>query len=129
MSSQWESIIANRSFNVLSSVDAMGGTVDAASSCLDHSLDGLLLILLGVDLGDGGGSMAKDNAGGFDAELLSKLRGGVVAELVRMPTVALPPVYDRLIVPLGQRLRRREGLVAGALDRPTIATRRVAITD
>ena len=43
--------------------------------------------------------MAEDDAGGFEAELFSQLGGGVVAQLVRVPAVALRPsasaVYRR----------------------------------
>ncbi len=34
-----------------------------------HSLNRLLFLFFGVDLGDGGGTMAEDDAGGFEDEL------------------------------------------------------------
>ena len=85
--------------------------------------------------------MTEDDSGGFEAELLSQLGGGVVADLVRVPAVgllpgpqfglllpsqALLPLGIRLFIELGQRLWRQEGLVAGTLDRPAVAARRVA---
>ena len=60
-----------------------------------YSFDSLLLVLLGVDLCDGGGAVAEDDAGGFDAGLLAQLSGRVVADLVRVPGVGLTPAGQR----------------------------------
>lgn len=45
-------------------------------------LNRLLFVLLSVDFRDGCGAVAEDDLGGFDAELLPRLGGGVVVELV-----------------------------------------------
>ncbi len=45
----------------------------------------LLLVQFGIDFGDGSGAVAEDDAGGFQAKLLTQERGGVMAELVGVP--------------------------------------------
>ena len=45
-------------------------------SVLQHRVDGFSLAQLGVDLGDGGGAVAEDDAGGFDADPPSPGFGG-----------------------------------------------------
>jgi len=50
-----------------------------------NRLQRFLLVEFGIDLGDGRGTVPKDDAGRFQAKLLTQERGGVVAELVRMP--------------------------------------------
>ena len=84
--------------------------------------------------------MAEDDPGGFESELFPQLGGGIVAELVGVPTVGLlpslqfgllfdgepyPPLNLRLVAEFGQRFGRREGLVAGTGDGAAVAARRV----
>lgn len=109
---------------------------------LHHRLEGMFFVRLGIDLGDGRAAVAEDYAGGFEAEFLSQFGRGVVSQLVRMPAVGLPPrlqfgllLLRQALLPLclrfafapGQRLRRRECLLAGALDCTAVGVRGVSL--
>ena len=56
-----------------------------------YRLHRLLLVLLGIDLGDGRGSMAEDNPGCFQAEFLSQECSSIVSKLVRVPVLLWLP--------------------------------------
>ena len=101
---------------------------------LPHShnrLQCLLLVEFGIDLGDGGGAVAEDDAGGFQAKLFTQERGGVVAELVGVPMVLFfprlqffPLLFGQAVLPLcpalagmlGQMFRGWESRLGGPDD-------------
>jgi hypothetical protein len=63
-----------------------------ASPVLSHPhnrLERLLLVQFGIDFGNDRRTVAKDDPGRFQTKLLTQERGGVVAKLVRMPTVSI----------------------------------------
>ncbi len=63
-----------------------------------------MLVEFGIDLGDCGGAVAEDNPCGFQPKLLTQERGGVVAELVRMPVVLLMPCLQFVLLLFGQAI-------------------------
>ena len=92
--------------------EPLGSVPQEALPDLQHCHDSFLAVFFGVDLSHIGLAVAKEDLGGFDAELLPQLGGRVVADpsspmrrragLVGMPAVGPPPHLELGLLLLGQ---------------------------
>src|SRR5688572_21219805 len=94
------------------------------STHLLHDARCLGKVEFGVDLRNVRRAVPQHNTGGFEPELLSETRGGVMPKLIRGPAMRSQPLTPLVFV---QVVGGRKRPVASAVHRPRVATAVVSV--